>query len=69
MKKQTFDLNKMGLSAMTEFEMQEIDGGSFWDWLTAGGFVTALIGVAAAATAVMGVGIIAIAIGLAAGNS
>ena len=26
---QTFDLNKMGLAQMSEFEMQEIDGGDY----------------------------------------
>lgn len=28
---QTMDLNKMGLAPLTEFEMQEVEGGGFWE--------------------------------------
>jgi hypothetical protein len=33
---QTFDLNRMGVAPMSEFEMVEIVGGSFWSWVAAG---------------------------------
>lgn len=32
----TLDLQKMGLAPLTEFEMQEIDGGNFWKSLLDG---------------------------------
>jgi hypothetical protein len=69
MKKQTFDLIKMGFAPMSELEMQEIDGGSFWNWLAAGGFVAAIVGIVTMGTGLVGVGIIAISIGLAGGNN
>ncbi|MBC7886538.1 MAG: hypothetical protein H7Z13_01515 [Ferruginibacter sp.] len=40
---QSFDLNKMGISAMSEFEMRETDGGNFWTWLAAG--IACVVGV------------------------
>lgn len=43
---QMMDLNKMGLVPMTEFEMQEVDGGALWAWFlgAAGAVVGFLVG-------------------------
>ena len=48
---QTFDLNKMGLTPMSNFEMQEIDGGGFWDGVT--GFIGVVVGQVAIVAGVM----------------
>ncbi|MBY0482583.1 MAG: hypothetical protein K2Q21_14600 [Chitinophagaceae bacterium] len=42
MKKQTFELNKMGLLAMSESEMKIVDGGNLWTWILTG--VGAVVG-------------------------
>ncbi len=57
MKKQTFELNNMGLIAMSEFEMKEVDGGSFWSWLGGAIALTGLLisGPLGAAVAVIGI--------------
>lgn len=40
---QTLELNKMGLTPMSEFEMQEINGGGFWTWLGGSMMVVGMI--------------------------
>jgi len=47
MNTQSLDLNKMGLTPLSEIEMQEIEGGSFW-MAVLGAAVGALIGLAVA---------------------
>jgi hypothetical protein len=53
---QTLDLSKMGLVPMSDSEMKEIDGGSFWTWVAGG--VAALVEAPAIVT-VLGVAAIA----------
>jgi hypothetical protein len=43
---QNLELSKMGLAPMTEFEMQDIDGGGFWKWCCIIGAAVLAVGVA-----------------------
>jgi hypothetical protein len=42
---QTLELNQMGLAPMTEFEMQEIEGGGFWKWCCIIGAAVLAVGI------------------------
>lgn len=44
MKKHYIDLNKMGLTPMSEFEMIEVDGGGFWSFLASIGLAALVVG-------------------------
>ena len=44
--KHELDLNRMGLTPLTEIEMQETDGGKFANWLKWIGAAVAVIGIA-----------------------
>jgi len=49
--KQTLELNKMELASMSEFEMMEVDGGSFWDLIQNIG--TIIVGITLAAATII----------------
>lgn len=51
MKKQTFQLNKMGLTEMTKHEMKETDGGGFWSFLASIGIAAFVVGIGMVLTA------------------
>jgi len=63
MYKQSLELNKFGLSAMTEFEMMEVDGGSFWKWLEGIGVAVLAVGIAVGSAGLASAGVAAIVVG------
>ncbi len=53
----------MGLSAMSEFEMLEVDGGGFWKWLEAIGVVALAVGMVIGSAGLATAGAAAVIIG------